>query len=271
VATDLSPGAGLAVARAAHIAREHDAHLTALHVLPAGLSTELVDCARAELESHLARCLNSTPADVVIREGVVADQIAKEAAARSADLVVVGTHGMHWLADSSVGSTADNVVRISPAALLLVRNPTKAAYRAVVLALDDSPAATDAARFASALTPSAEHTLIHICVVVGENLMRMHGVDELEIDALRKTCTESSREYLNRLAASLTPTPARIVVETGHPPTELIEYCRSQSSDLAVVGTGARTSLSYILLGSVAQHMMRQSPSDVLVAPAVKD
>ncbi|MCH9667626.1 MAG: universal stress protein [Actinomycetia bacterium] len=160
---------------------------------------------------------------------------------------------------------------MSPAALLMVKKPAKASYRTVILALDDSAPAAHAARFAAALTPSAEHILIHICVVVGENLLRTHGAAEEEIDGLRRTCTDEIREYLTRLAATLTPAPKRVVIESGHPPTRLVEYCRSYNPDLAVVGTGARTPVSYAFFGSIAQHIVRQSQSDVLVVPAVKD
>lgn len=271
VATDMSVGAGLAVARAAQIAREHRADLTVLHVLPAGIDTDLVDCARGDLEAHLDRYLDSISAEAVIRLGSAAYEIAKEASERETDLVVVGTHGANWIADPSVGSTSDNVVRISPAALLMVKEPVDAAYQNVVIAVDDSAAAANAAHFAAALTPSATHTLIHVCVVVGEKLMRMHGIAEEEIATLRKTCMDDTREYLSRLAAALSPPSAKVAVETGHPPSQVVDYCRSHSADLAVVGTGARTPLAYALLGSVAQQLMRRAPSDVLVVPAPKD
>lgn len=271
VATDMSQGAGVAVARAAQLARQHDAHLTALHVLPAGIDARIADCAQADLEVHITDCIDSAPVDILIRRGKAAYEIAAEAADRAADLVVVGAHGAHWLADAFVGSTADNLVRMSPAALLMVKKPAKAAYRTVILALDNSAPAAHAARFASALTPSAEHILIHICVVVGENLMRMHGATENEIDAMRRTSTEKTREYLAQLTDTLTPARTRVVIESGHPPTRLVELCRSYAADLAVVGTGARSPMFYTFLGSVAQHTMRQSQSDVLVVPGVKD
>ncbi|MCH9667625.1 MAG: universal stress protein [Actinomycetia bacterium] len=95
VATDMSEGAGVAVARAAQLAREHDAHLTALHVVPAGIDVELADCAQAVLEAHLTDCIDSTPVDIVIRRGSAAYEIAAEAADRAADLVAVGAHGAH--------------------------------------------------------------------------------------------------------------------------------------------------------------------------------
>lgn len=259
VATDMSQGAGVAVARAAQLAREHGAYLTALHVLPAGIDAQLADCANADLEAHLADyigadSIGSTPVHIVIRRGKATYEVAAEAADRAADLVVVGAHGAHWPADAFVGSTADNLVRMSPTAVLLVKNPATTAYRTAVLALDDSAPAAHAARFATALTPSAEHILVHICSVVGEALMRMHGAADEQIEMLRRSCTDENREYLTRLAATLSPAPTRVSIEAGHPATRLVELCQSYGADLAVVGTGARTPVSYAFLGSVAQH-----------------
>lgn len=37
-------------------------------------------------------------------------------------------------------------------------------------------------------------------------------------------------------------------------------------ADLVAVGTTGRTGLPYILLGSVAEHVLREAPCDVLVA-----
>lgn len=271
VATDLSQRAGLAVTRAAQLSREHGARLTALLVLPAEINGEIADVARSSLEAHLAEYLNRTPADIVICRGTAAREISAAAADHAADLVVVGAHGADWMADAFLGSTTENLVRMSPVAVLLVKKPTKLAYRTVVMAVDTSPASADAARFASGLTPVADHIVFHACIVVGENLLRMHGVGDEEIDGLRRTSTQEVRERVARLADTLPASVREVVISSGHPSTSLVQLCRSRGADLVAVGTGARSAGSYALLGSVAQQVMRQSRSDVLVVPAVDD
>lgn len=269
LATDLSQRAGLAVTRAAQLSREHGAQLSALLVLPDEVNGEIVDGARSSLEAHLAEYLDRTPAEMVIRRGTAAREIAATAADRAADLVVVGAHGADWMADAFLGSTTENLVRISPVAVLLVKKPAKVAYRKVVIAVDTSPASADAVRFASGLTPVADHIVFHACVVVGETLLRMHGVGDEEIDGLRRTSTEEIRAQVMRLADTL-PAPVReVVITSGHPSTSLVRFCSSRAADLVVVGTGMRSPESYALLGSVAQQVMRQSLSDVVVVPAV--
>jgi len=259
----------MAVTRAAQLSHEHGAHLTALHVLPVEINGENDDRARSSLEAHLTEYLDCAPVDIAIRRGTAASEISAEAANLAADLVVAGAHGAHWLAHAFLGSTAENLVRMSPVAVLLVKKLTKVAYRTVDLAVDTSAPSADAARFASGLTPVADHIVVHACIVVGENLMRMHGVGAEEIEGLRRTCTEEAREHIARLTDTLPRPPRRVIITSGHPATRLAELCQSHAADPVVVGTGTRSPVSYALLGSVAQQVMRQSQSDVLVVPAV--
>lgn len=268
VATDMSHSAGTAVSRAVQLSQQHGAHLTALHVLPAELDVQFTADARGDLASHIAPYAEAAEVELVIRRGNAAGEIAAEAAERGADLVLAGAHGAHWLADAFLGSTAENLVRLSPSPVLLVKKPATAEYRTVLIAVDMSAPAAQAAWFASALTPSAQHILAHACTIVGEGLLRLHGAADDEIEELRRVATEEVRVHLAHLAETLTPRPGRILVTVGYPPTRLSELQHSYAAELTVVGTGARSPVSYALLGSVAQQVMRQIESDVLVVPA---
>ena len=267
VATDFSAPAGAAVARAGQLARAHGAALTALHVLPEELGSDLAEHVRNRLRSHVMEFIGETPASIALRRGPVAPEVAAEAAGIGADMVVVGAHGGDWLADLFLGSTAENVVRTVPVPVLLVRNPAASDYRTVILAVDTSTASADAARFGGALTPEAEHILVHACIVVGETLMRIYGATEEQIDQLRRTSTAAARAGIARLSETLARPPAAVIITEGHPPTRLVDLCTAQGADLVVTGTGARSPASYALLGSVAQHVMRQATADVLVVP----
>jgi len=270
VATDLSDRAGSAVRRAAQLAEQHDAQVTALHVLPAGLDAELTEFAHASLRRHLGQYAGTRMVQAVVRHGNVVREIEAEAADRDADLLVVGAHGAHWLADPFLGSTPQNLVRVSGAPVLVVKDPPDGVYRKVVLAVDTSPVSASAAHTATALTPHADHVVVHVSVVVGEIMMRMHGADEEHLALLRRVSTEQVRGDIENLAAELTPA-ARVVIEYGCPQTRLPELIRRHAADLVALGAGGRSSLGYALLGSVAQHVLRDAASDVLVVPTRAD
>jgi len=75
------------------------------------------------------------------------------------------------------------------------------------------------------------------------------------------------REELRRFLQTHLPSPAMPVVSEvriGRPFLEIIGYAREHSIDLIVVGTHGRTGLRHVLLGSVAERVVRKSPCPVL-------
>ncbi|KUI30366.1 hypothetical protein AU196_24585 [Mycobacterium sp. IS-1742] len=274
VATDLSEPAAAAVTRAAQLADEHDARLTALHVEPAGMRTDFAEPARAAVRALVDALLDpATPDDaaptITVRRGRAAVEITAEAADSAADLVVIGASGEHGLLEALIGSTAENVVRMSPAPVLVVKRPSPALYQSVVLALDTTTQSAEAARFGLGLTPAADHVVVHVSTVVGESLMHAFGVSGADVEELRRAALDQARREISRLTGTLTPCPHEIAVVGGHPPTALEHAAQSLDADLIVVGTGARSPVSYAFLGSVAQHVVREAHCDVLVVPTV--
>lgn len=53
-------------------------------------------------------------------------------------------------------------------------------------------------------------------------------------------------------------------VRTGIPFLEIIRYAKEQDVDLIVLGTHGRTGLVHVLLGSVAEKVVRKAPCPVL-------
>ena len=54
------------------------------------------------------------------------------------------------------------------------------------------------------------------------------------------------------------------VVRPGRPFLEIIRYAREQSIELVVMGTHGWTGLKHVLMGSVAERVVRKSPCPVL-------
>jgi universal stress protein A len=61
------------------------------------------------------------------------------------------------------------------------------------------------------------------------------------------------------------------VLEAASPTSALLEYAKREQVDLIVTATHGRSGLSHLLLGSVAEKLVRTSPVPVLVVrPATK-
>jgi nucleotide-binding universal stress UspA family protein len=83
-------------------------------------------------------------------------------------------------------------------------------------------------------------------------------IHDLEVEIMN-----AMEAYLEQItAAGLT---GEIAVVHGVPFQEIIETARGQQVDLIVMGTHGRTGLQHVLLGSVAEKVVRLAPCPVLV------
>ncbi|WP_327190045.1 universal stress protein [Streptomyces xinghaiensis] len=272
VATDLSAHAERAVARAAALAAEHGAALTAVHVTDPDLDPGLLAHAGDRLRAQLGRCAGAVEAHAVVRSGRTAAEVLEEAGERRADLLVVGAHGGHRRAEGLLGGTPQDLVRASDIPVLVVRIPPGVPYGRVLLAVGTSESSFVTAGAGIALTPGAEHLLAHAITVPGEHLLLMRGMGEHELEQLRGTAAERSRTEIERRAAGLVPPPAQVLVTPGRAEDAVPELADRYGAGLVVVGTGARHGrLGRALLGGVARHVTQEAVCDVLVVPAAAE
>lgn len=137
-ASDFSAASKRAFATAMAMAKANHARLTVLHVLepvtPAipeqylASTTwdEIVTGTRTWAEQQLARLAEQARKHRIqvatrLREGLVADEIARAVRSERADLLVVGTHGRRGFSKLFLGSVATRVVAIAPCPVLTVR------------------------------------------------------------------------------------------------------------------------------------------------------
>ena len=59
--------------------------------------------------------------------------------------------------------------------------------------------------------------------------------------------------------------PITTEVRTGRAGPTIVECARDRESDLVVIGTHGRTGLAHLVMGSVAEHVVRHAPCPVLV------
>ncbi|MEQ9406355.1 MAG: universal stress protein [Fuerstiella sp.] len=134
VATDFSERSLLAIAYAVELARPFHAEVVGCHVMEpahallpamAGGPESSVDVrasqAREETES-LLRKAGANRYRVLIEKGNPTREIIRVARNERIDLIVVSTHGRSGLAHMLLGSNAENIVRLAPCPVLVVRD-----------------------------------------------------------------------------------------------------------------------------------------------------
>lgn len=65
--------------------------------------------------------------------------------------------------------------------------------------------------------------------------------------------------------AALADREVETVIEVGRPANAIVEYAKEADVDLVVVGSHGRQGISRIVLGSVAESVVRNSPVPVMV------
>src|SRR5262249_51956476 len=154
-ATDFSSLAGIALDTAGHIAGPlHADRIHVLHVIrdPASHfpsltgddSSDVLARLSADADEKLQALPYLTTRATVTRAarvGIPAREIALEAGETGADLIVLGSHGYGSVKRLFLGSVTQDLVRVSPAPVLVVGagwDPSRA-FRRVIAALDVAP------------------------------------------------------------------------------------------------------------------------------------
>jgi nucleotide-binding universal stress UspA family protein len=88
------------------------------------------------------------------------------------------------------------------------------------------------------------------------------------------TASGEDRDYWQEQLEQIRPLDSGIPVShvflEGDPATEIVSYARDSGTDLIVMGTHGRTGLERLLMGSVAEKVMREASCSVLVVKLPK-
>ncbi|MEU5155722.1 universal stress protein [Glycomyces sp. NPDC021274] len=269
VATDFSASAKAALERALQLTQWHEASLTLLHVAPNVLEPATRHIAERHLQELAAWC-GTVPVQTLIATGSASAEIVAAAKRLHADLIVLGGHGEHGSDRQEaayVGACAETVADTSEVPVLVVKSEDQPRYRTVVIAIEETDRALSTAATGVAFTPGARHVAAHAAAVPGEDLLRLAGVDRLEIDRLRRARLREVRPRLESLVRAVEDVrPVRLVVGSGRAEDLIADLTARIGADLVITGTRQSIGRRQALLGSIGRHTIRKAPCDVLIA-----
>lgn len=276
-ATDFSARSQRAVRRAGLLARQSGAELILLHVVDDDQPAHLAELERSEASKILAEKLQCIAElrDIRCRHVVTAgdafDGILRSAETASADLVVMGAHRKQLLRDIFVGTTIERVVRTGIRPVLMVNREAARPYVRVLAAVDMSDASARALQSARTLGffDNAHLSIVHAFEALAKSTMFIADVPQERIDAY--VAQEQSRT-IAELAAFLQANgcgdlPWSLRVEEGDPFQTISRAVEETHPDLVVVGTHGRSGIAKVLLGSVAEEVLRSLEVDILAVP----
>jgi nucleotide-binding universal stress UspA family protein len=299
VPTDFSATSNEALAYAKTLAAPFGASLHLVHAFEdpfttaafapemyAPLPTRLREAMLRDIEQRLAEWL--PPAERARFKGTT--EIALGPAARAvvdytktlgADLIVMGTHGRGGISHLLLGSVAERVVRTAPCPVLTVRDFQPHGIRQILVPTDFSATADEALDYARLLAArfGASLQLLHVLddPFVTEGLTAEAYITEAP--AVRGALLQEARGRLGHRLAPLRdlseiegrPGIARIDADVlfGQGAKTIADYAKERATDLIVMGTHGRTGIAHLLIGSVAERLVRTAPCPVLTVKHV--
>ncbi len=149
--------------------------------------------------------------------------------------------------------------------------PSPLAVKNVLFATDFSPTSEAALPYAVAICRRFGSTLHTVHVLSDASLMVMTGgVDYVSMGTIYEDAQAEAKDRLDRLSERSEGISHRNYVRHGQVWKSLVSIIHENEVDLVVVGTHGRTGLGKLLLGSVAEDILRHSPCPVLtVGPKV--
>src|SRR5579864_4732046 len=141
----------------------------------------------------------------------------------------------------------------------------------VLFATDFSDTSEAALPYAVAICRRFGSTLHTAHVISEANLLLMTGgVDYVSMGTIYEDAHTEAKERIEEVAARLEGIPNRSYVRHGQVWKNLADIIEENETDLIVVGTHGRTGLGKLLLGSIAEDILRHACCPVLtVGPKV--
>jgi nucleotide-binding universal stress UspA family protein len=275
VPLDGSPLAEAALPLGRGLARDHEAALLLVRALSSTADAEADVRTREAAEAYL-----EASARDLRRRGLTVDwkvwyddparAIADAASFNDVDLIVMSTHGRGGVTRLLFGSVAESVIRTTPVPVVLVRGRLTVPLRSIGRIL----VPLDGSELSEGILPIVE---------------RLAGPFDFDIDLLRALepfptaltaeVTSSEQEWMfrslrweaeTRMAKVAAPLEAkglrvRWTVREGPAVDTILDYARTAGAGMIAMSTHGRSGLGRLVMGSVAERVLRAAPVPVVV------
>ena len=138
----------------------------------------------------------------------------------------------------------------------------------ILIATDFSDTSAAALTYARELAHAFNGTL-HVLHVTGNVVAQAIGIEGYTTDwvALQQEVDDAARKQLEGIVTEndrQTLSAKAIVITSSSPAQAIVSYANDAHVDLIVVGTHGRGGMAHLLMGSVAERVVRTAPCPVL-------
>lgn len=224
---------------------------------------------RLRAAARRMRALGVEEIEIETAWGVQTDDEIIEAAERHrATMIVMGTHGRSGLARALLGSVAMSLTQHSPVPCVFVPPGTaidRASIDRALLPVDGSELAEHAVPIAKKLAAAGTHvTALRVLAPSSTLLPFASGMEGYVPVSVMDDMRSAAEKYIEGIAGRIGH-GATGEIALGAPAKAIVDIAHERNMDLIVMTTHARSTIGRIVLGSIADRVLRTAKMPVLV------
>ena len=205
------------------------------------------------------------------------DEICRLPQTISADLIVTPTHGRTGLKHVFLGSTAERIVQHSSCPVLVTRrsagqsnNGSRFRIKTILVPVDFSDCSREGLQYAIAFANEFGAKIILLHATYLGYIYSSEGTAIYDVPGLQKAARKNAERKMRRLVQSVNFGCVKFetVFTEGAPVLDICAFAKDHDVDLIITSTHGLTGLKHVLIGSIAEHVVRHAPCSVLVVPS---
>jgi nucleotide-binding universal stress UspA family protein len=262
-----------------HLAHVRQSNYTADFVAPAFMTYEQVgeQTALKELKKVAGECGVASATCDVLSGAPPYDEICRLAQTIPADLVVMPTHGRTGLKHVFLGSTAERIVQHSSCPVLVTRgktvksrNGSQAGMKTILVPVDFSECSRDGLRYAIAFANEFGAKIILLHATYLGYVYSTEGTAIYDIPGLQKAARKTAERKMRELVRCVNFGAVKFetAFTDGSPVIDICAFAKNHDVDLIITSTHGFTGFTHVLIGSIAEQVVRHAPCSVLVVPS---
>lgn len=277
VATDFSKSSDRAIQAAVLLAKSFKSRIALVYVASEeNVSEETKTLIEQSIHNKLTELKEQiskegvSVSDILIENGVAFEKIIQVAQARNVNVIVAGSGSKDNNDNFKLGTTVEKLMRKNQIPLWVVKNEDVQPISKITCPVDFSDASRRALLNAITLAEkfNAELSVLHVFVPIVSTSVRISVNIEEENKNLRNDKEREFDQFLNEIDFKTVNFTKNLLM--GIPDVEIFRAIKRQNTDLLLMGTTGKTTLSKLLMGSITEKVTRQLPCS-FITTKVKD
>jgi nucleotide-binding universal stress UspA family protein len=143
-------------------------------------------------------------------------------------------------------------------------------YKKILIAVDGSKCSMNAAKKGVDLASQLSASVILLYVIDIAGLLGYSAISATIDPDLLKTFHDEAEKVVKEIATKNPSDMVSTLTIEGDPQQQIVNVAKDKKADIIIMGTHGRTGLKHMIMGSVAEDVIKHSEIPVLIIPETK-